>query len=145
MLVGLFGEVLAPPEVQTESENLVNVDPRFTGLDFPLWVAVEPVSGIAFLLAYEAGLDGGEIAALSLALERGIFDVLIDERAARAVAVSLALRPVGVLGILIRAKARGLLPAVLPLVNRLKDKAGFWIREELCARIARVTGEQTTR
>jgi predicted nucleic acid-binding protein len=137
----LFGDVLAPCEVKAEFENLASSDPRFAGLVFPTWVQVEPVSGIAPVLAGEAGLDAGEIAALSLALERGISDVLIDERAARTVAKSLALRPVGVLGILLRAKARGDLLAVMPLVQRLKNEAEFWMSEELCDQIARLTGE----
>jgi predicted nucleic acid-binding protein len=141
LLAGLFGEVLAPREVRVEFENLAASDPRFTGLAFPSWVKVKPISGIAPGLADETGLDPGELAALSLALERGISDVLIDERAARAVAVSRALRPVGTLGILIRSKAKGLLPAVMPRIHRLKNEADFWIGEELLDHIARITGE----
>ncbi len=141
LLIGLFGEVLAPKEVQAEFENLAATDPRFAGLVFPTWVRVESITGISSALVDETGLDAGERAALSLALERKIFDVLIDERAARAIAFALALRPVGVLGILIRSKSRGLLPAVMPMVDRLKNEAGFWMSSELTERIKQITGE----
>lgn len=124
-----------------EFETLALSDPRFVGLAFPAWVKVETISGIVAELDGETGLDAGELAALSLALERGIRDLLIDERAARAVAFSLSLRPVGVLGILIRSKAIGLLPKVMPLVNRLKNEANFWISPDLIEQIARRTGE----
>lgn len=137
----LFGEVLAPQEVKAEFDFLAATDPRFDRIRFPVWIKIESISGINPLLVNETGLDTGELAALSLALERGISDVLIDERAARAVAFSLALRPVGVLGILLRSKAKGLLPAVMPSVTRLRNDAGFWISDALCARIAQVAGE----
>jgi len=141
LLSKLFGCVIAPPEVRHEFERLALSDPRFVGLSFPNWIEVVPVSGIAAVLAGEVGLDPGELAALSLALERRIADVLLDERAARAVAVSLALRPCGLLGVLVKAKAGGWLPAVVPLVDRLRGNAGFWISEELREQIARLTGE----
>lgn len=141
LLEGLFGEILAPLEVRVEFENLAATDPRFVGLTFPDWIKIESIGGISPALAGETGLDTGEIAALSLALEQKIIDVLIDERAARAVATSLSLRPVGILGILIRSKNNGLLPAVMPLVNRLKTEAGFWLSHELTEKIRQITGE----
>jgi len=35
LLTKLFGEVLSPPEVAAEFENLAASDPRFRGLIFP--------------------------------------------------------------------------------------------------------------
>ena len=63
-------------------------------------------------------IDAGEIAAIALALERGIRYVLIDERAGRAAAISLGLQPLGLLGLLVEAKKRSLVPGVLALLDR---------------------------
>jgi len=86
-------------------------------------------------------LTPGEIGALALALERGIRDVLIDEKAARAVAIHLGLRPSGLLGVLLRAKKLSLLGAVLPLLDRLRNEADFRVDDELRARISGLAGE----
>ncbi|MDR1284002.1 MAG: DUF3368 domain-containing protein [Opitutaceae bacterium] len=67
--------------------------------------------------------------------------MLIDERAAWAVAVSLALWPCGGLGILVRAKVENRISAVVPLVRRLRDGVDFWVSDELLARIVELVGE----
>jgi predicted nucleic acid-binding protein len=81
-------------------------------------------------------IDAGEIAANALALERGIRYVLIDERAGRAAAISLGLQPSGLLGLLVEAKKRSLVPGVLALLDRLQDGARFRIGDDLRRRIA---------
>ena len=63
-------------------------------------------------------LDPGESEALALALELETLAVLIDEAAGRAMAKRLGLLPIGVLGTLVKAKQRGLISAVGPLIDR---------------------------
>jgi predicted nucleic acid-binding protein len=86
-------------------------------------------------------LDPGEIAALALALDRNILDVLIDEKAARAAAIALGLRVSGLLGVLIEGKRRGLIKSIGPLLHRLSNDAKFWIDPRLRQRILRIVGE----
>jgi hypothetical protein len=136
-----FDRVLAPIEVRDEFERLANSDPRFTGLVFPACIEIANAPAISPSLRREYRLDTGEIAALALALERGIRDILMDERAGRAVALSLGLRPSGLLGILIRAKREGHIPEVLPLLDRLQAGARFRVSEVLRAQIAALTAE----
>jgi hypothetical protein len=66
---------------------------------------------------------------------RGIRHVLIDEAAGRRAALALGLLPSGLLGLLVEAKKRALLPAVLPLLDRLRDDARFYLGEDLRHRI----------
>jgi predicted nucleic acid-binding protein len=49
-------------------------------------------------------LDNGEAEAIALAVEIQADRILIDERRGRKKAIELSLRPIGVLGILLRAK-----------------------------------------
>jgi predicted nucleic acid-binding protein len=86
-------------------------------------------------------LDPGEVAALALALERDIRDVLIDEKAARTAAVALGLRVSGLLGVLIEAKRRGLIESIGPLLHALSNDAKVWIDPSLRQRILRIAGE----
>jgi hypothetical protein len=53
------------------------------------------------------------------------------KRLARRVAARLGLRRIGVLGLLVEAKRRGLIPFVKPILDSLLTKAGFWVEEAL--------------
>ncbi|MFZ4589203.1 MAG: DUF3368 domain-containing protein [Terrimicrobiaceae bacterium] len=55
----------------------------------------------------------------------------MDERAGRAVARQMGLKTLGVLGLLVEAKRRGLVPSLEPLIDRLRREAGFWISPQL--------------
>ena len=65
------------------------------------------------------GLELGECAAISRALEIGAA-LLVDERAARAHAAALGLAVTGTLGVLVRARRRGLVGPLAPLIATLR-------------------------
>lgn len=65
------------------------------------------------------GLEAGECAAISRALEIGAA-LLVDERAARAQAAAMGLTVTGTLGVLVRARRRGLVGPLAPLVGTLR-------------------------
>ena len=141
LLSSLFDRVLAPSAVRHEFERLARTDSRFAGLCFPVFIDVEDPISIPDRLRNAENLDGGEIAALALALERNIRDVLIDETAARHLAQELGLRVSGLLAVIIRAKRRGIVKAVEPLLSRLENEANFWIGPELRERVLSAAGE----
>ena len=60
------------------------------------------------------GLDQGEAAAIALAIQLDLKEILPDERDGRALAKTLGLEPVGVLGILLRAKHSVVTTSVAP-------------------------------
>lgn len=108
LLQGLFSEVLIPPAVARE------VAP---GVTLPAWVKTralqQPMSGEIL----RASLGAGESEAISLAQELRAEWLLLDERAARRLAQGLGLPVAGTLGLLNRAKEKGLLKAVRPHVE----------------------------
>lgn len=76
-------------------------------------------------------LHPGESEAMQLALELGTrHTVILDDRNARRVARSLNLEVVGSAGLLLRAKRRGLVPAIAPILGRL-ELAGLYLSESL--------------
>lgn len=75
-------------------------------------------------------LQRGEAEAIALAEELGA-DLLIDEKAGRKVAIRLGLRVTGVVGLLVEAKHKGHIPAVLPMLERLRDDLGFYLSPKL--------------
>jgi predicted nucleic acid-binding protein len=80
-------------------------------------------------------LDAGEANAIALALELQADDLLIDERLGRQEAVRLGLSIIGILGILLVAKKRSLIPQVQPVMDALINQAGFHVSPQLYQRV----------
>ncbi len=137
----VFQHVVAPDAVKREFDRLTVADARFQGLRFPEFIEVSPAVPIPDALAENDDLDEGEIAALAVAIVRRIRNVLIDEKAGRIAARALGLKPSGLLGLLVEAKRRGFINAVLPLADALRDRARFRMTEDLRNEIARLAGE----
>lgn len=84
------------------------------------WIAVRAVSSVsADLLTL---LDRGEAEVIALAEELDADEVIIDERAARAIAITRGLPVIGTAGLLVRAKDRRLIAAVRPLLTRMQER-----------------------
>ena len=91
--------------------------------------------------AFKFELDAGEAEAIACAVQLRADWLLIDERRGRATAERLGLRVMGTLGILIAAKRAGRLVEVQPAVNELRDRAGFWMSDELILKVLVAAGE----
>ena len=66
---------------------------------------------------------------------------LIDERKARKKAAELGFRHIGLVGILLEAKAKKYIDQVAPVLDDLIQIAGFWVGEALYAKVLQVAGE----
>ncbi|WP_395745653.1 DUF3368 domain-containing protein [Prosthecobacter sp.] len=141
LLSSLFGVVHAPLQVEAEFQRLADEDRRFLGLVFPAFILRADPLTTSHAWAQSPVLHAGEIAALSLALEVGADLVLMDEAEGRAVAASLQLTTMGLPGILLQARQRGLIIAVAPLLERLQQEARFWIAPSLREAVLRAAGE----
>jgi hypothetical protein len=137
----LFGEVKAPIEVKAEFLRLAGEDIRFQGLVFPAFINCVIPQKTTHQWADSPALHSGEIAALSLALELRAHLVLMDEAKGRAAAAALNLKTMGLLGILLQARKRSLVPSMGALLNRLEFDAKFWISPSLKTAILRAAGE----
>ena len=84
-------------------------------------------------------LGQGEAAAIALACILNT-RLLIDEKLARSAAARLNLKVIGTAGVLLLAKKKGLIPAVLPLVQQLKH-SGYYLADSLMDEVAKIAGE----
>lgn len=66
--------------------------------------------------------------------------LLIDDYAGRTVADQLDIPKIGIIGILLLAKERGILKDVGPLIDELRNK-GYWLSDELIVIARRLAGE----
>jgi len=67
--------------------------------------------------------------------------LLIDERKGRRLAQARDLRVVGLLGVILIAKRRGLIPSVRDLLSQLDEKAGIYLSANLKATALKTVGE----
>jgi uncharacterized protein len=107
------------------------------------WIQTRSLTApeIANQLQRDRGLDPGEANAIALALELQADDLLIDERLGRREALQFGLSIIGILGILILAKQRNLIPTVRPVMDALIDRAGFRVSPQLYQQVLNRSNE----
>jgi len=76
-----------------------------------------------------------------LAIQLNADAILIDETLGRSEAIRLGLDVTGAVGVLIRAKRKGLIGEVKPEIERLIGEAGFWLHPTFVAEALRSVGE----
>jgi len=139
-LEALFNRVTLPPAVAFELQHPPGA---YRPIDASDWTFLEirasrSASRVAEL---RSSLDAGEAEAIALAEDLHAEIVLVDEPAGREAARSRGFTVLGTLGILVRAKSRGLRAAVAPLLDRLRIELNSFISEDLRRRILRQAGE----
>lgn len=86
-------------------------------------------------------LDDGESEAIALALEVGADIILLDERDARDTAEAFGLNILGVIGLLVWARKKQLVPNLKDELIRLQEVAKFRFSGELYQRALAEVGE----
>jgi uncharacterized protein len=138
----LYGKVLIPEAIYQE----VVSDPAAARagsreVAAAEWIEVRSVSNRPLVERISEEVDPGEAEAFALALELGADLVLVDDRGARAAAARLGLRTTGVGGILVSAKAEGLIPLVKPLLDEMIARFGFRMKSALYQAILNAADE----
>ncbi|MFQ5857605.1 MAG: DUF3368 domain-containing protein [Anaerolineae bacterium] len=105
------------------------------------WIERHEVQDGALVTALQRDLDRGEAESIALALELGADLILLDEKEGRRAAQRLGLRVVGVVGILLEARANNLVDAVRPHLDALRQTAGFYLSESLYQYALELVGE----
>jgi predicted nucleic acid-binding protein len=84
-------------------------------------------------------LGPGEREAIALALEIAADLVVLDDQVGRRLARARGLQVTGTVGVLVEAWSRGLLPALRPELDRLRD-AGLWLADAFYQRLCQTEG-----
>jgi len=107
------------------------------------WIERHAVQNQMLITALRRDLHHGEAETIALAIELEAKLVLLDEKEARHTAQQFGLKPVGVVGILLEAKAKGLVVAVQPHLVALRQVAGFRLSESVYQYALSFAGEDT--
>ena len=108
-------------EVYTEVVINGTGKPGATEVQTADWIIRQPVTDKdqVITLHNRAPIGSGECGAIVLAQEVGAEKIIIDDRVARRVAIAKGLSVIGTVGVLCVAKAKGIIPAVKPILNDL--------------------------
>jgi predicted nucleic acid-binding protein len=119
LLQRLYGEVITTPEIAKEY-----------GEELPEWVNIQEVTDKSRQEILESQIDIGESSAMALAMEIPDSTLILDDYKARKIASRLRLKFTGTVGVIIKAKKRGFIPLIKPLLERIKQ-TDFRMSEEL--------------
>ncbi|HIC93157.1 MAG TPA: DUF3368 domain-containing protein [Anaerolineae bacterium] len=133
LLQDLFGEIVIPSAVYDEVVTQGNDQPGAKETKKADWIKVVEVQGRLAVDLLRNELDRGESEAIVLAKELEATRILIDEKLARRKARSVGLTPIGTLGVILMAKEARLVPAIRPLLDKLRQTP-FRMTEELSKR-----------
>jgi predicted nucleic acid-binding protein len=93
------------------------------------WIERHTVQNNTLVLALRRDLHAGEAECIALALELSADLVLMDEQEGRRAAQRLGLRVMGVVGVLLEARAQQAVDGVRPHLDALRQTAGFYLSD----------------
>ncbi|MBD2605893.1 DUF3368 domain-containing protein [Scytonema hofmannii FACHB-248] len=128
ILPQVFSTVMIPLAVQAE-----------VGLSAD-WLKVRAVQNIAVVATLKTQVDDAEAEAIALAMELEDVLIILDDRNARRIAQQLNLKVIGTVGMLLRAKQKGVIAEIKPLLTAL-SQADFRISASLVENALRLAGE----
>ena len=133
LLIQLFGRVVVPAEVYMELSAGHS--------DIPSWLEVLSLPVQSSLQELVKDLHLGEAAAIALAeLTRPDY-LLMDERKGRRIAKERGIPVLGLAGVLVQARRRGIIDNVRLFLLRLRSEARFRISDEIIDLVAAEFGD----
>ena len=106
-------------QVYTEIVTTVDILSEF-GEPLPNWIKIKNVSDKSKQQLLEMQIDRGESSAIALALETPDCTVILDDYKARKIAERLGINITGTVGVIIKAKLKGIIPSIKPFVEKIK-------------------------
>jgi len=141
LLRQVYGEVWIPEAVRREVVEEGAGQPGAQEVQAAKWIKTQTITNGPLVQALRQELDAGEAEAIVLALETSADVLLMDERLGREAARHLGVAVTGLIGLFVEAKHRGLIPAVKPSLDALRDEAGFRVRQEFYEQVLHDAGE----
>ena len=141
LLHQLYGKLFIPEAVWREVVVDGAGQPGADEVEKAAWIEKREVVNTQLVQALLQELDAGESEAIALALEEEADWLLMDDHLGRETAHHFKLRCIGLVGVLLVAKHKGLILAIKPHLNALRDLAGFHLRDSIYNRILKDENE----
>lgn len=138
LLQQVFKEIIIPNGVY---EELIKIPSKKSQIENTKWIKKQDSKNKEFINDLLKILDRGESESIALAIELKADYLLIDEKKGRKIANEHGITITGLLGVLRRAKLKGYLEKVKPILDRLREETGFRIHQNLYKEILKDVGE----
>ncbi len=104
------------------------------------WISAVEIQNISLARSLKMQVDAGESEVITLGVELET-PVILDDRKARNLARAMGLTVIGTIGLIVRAKRQGIIPACGPILDSLVQ-ADFRISETLLREALRLADEE---
>ena len=139
LLKKLYGHITVPEAVKKELKEGQAQGEDVPQLENYTWVEIKSVS-MPMYLQLIADLGPGESEVLALATNHPSALVILDDKLARRIAEMQGFLLTGTAGVLLRAKQKGLVSALKPVIERLLD-LDFRLKPDLVKATLELGGE----
>lgn len=139
LLKELYGKVIVPLAVYQEIEK-GKEKPYYKDLTSLDWIEIRNIKN-SNSREYLIDLDDGEAEVLILAKETNADLVILDEIMGRRYAKQLEINLTGTIGILLKAKEKGLIGSIKNLMTELENK-GTWLNPKLISKVLKIANEE---
>lgn len=129
LLRQIYGTIITTPEVAAEYEQ-----------ELPDWIEIKAALDKNLQRVLELQIDRGESSAIALALEMADCTLILDDYKARKVAEKLRLEITGTIGVIIKAKLKGVIPSIRPYLDKIAQ-TNFRISAEVREQALKQAGE----
>ena len=110
LLQKTYGQILTTLEVAAEF-----------GEPLPDWIEIKSPLDKLRQQSLEIQIDKGEASAIALALEIPESILILDDNKARGIAKKLGLEITGTIGVIIKAKLKGVIPSIKPILIKIRN------------------------
>ncbi|MCB0846853.1 MAG: DUF3368 domain-containing protein [Bacteroidetes bacterium] len=108
--------------------------------DLPGWISIVKISDNQQYLKLSESLGKGEASSITLALEEKNSLLIIDEKKGRKIAKELQIEIIGSLGILLKAKEKGIIKSVREILDSI-DNTNFRVSDPIKQKLLKEAGE----
>ncbi len=129
LLHKVYGQIITTEEIANEF-----------GEKLPDWVEIKTVSDKLKQQILEIQIDKGESSAIALALEIPDSTIVLDDYKARLIAKKLGISVTGTIGVIIKAKLKGIIPSIKPILEKIKN-TDFRLSSEIEIQALKEAGE----
>ncbi len=118
--------------------QLIAAEVRFS---LPDWIEIRSTESDEMTNRLALRVDRGEASAIALALEFPKSTVILDDLKARKLARELGLDITGTVGVILRAKESGIIPAILPFIQAIRT-TNFRLSNKIEIEVLSLAGEK---
>jgi predicted nucleic acid-binding protein len=104
------------------------------------WIKIKKVKDKNYFNIAQSTVDPGEASTIALALETQNPLLILDDDKARKLAKKLKLKYTGTLGVILKARKRGLISSVIDVIEQLKFY-NFRMSDQLIDKTKKLSGE----